>query len=840
MGKIKVKRGSGVPSGLTAWEIAYDFTNDRFYIGNTTGASVLLAYGGGGVASVNGATGAVTNIAVTNAAQTFTGIQSFTTGISASGGTFSGQLNAQNFKALAVGGDEGGQIDFGLPVTGTSLTGGVSIDVYQNRVRIFESAGTNRGVYIDLAGVSAGVGTNLVGGGGGAVSSVTGSGTGISVSPTTGSVIVQNTGVHSFNGLTGAVTGVNSVNGSTGAIIAVNSFNGRTGAVQGVSAASAGTGISLSGSTGAITITNTGVVSFNGLTGTVTGVSSVNGSTGSIAAVNSFNGRTGAVQGVSSASAGTGIALSGSTGAITITNIGVQSFNGATGAVSGVSSLDYGYGPQTGAVDITGVMFDTYNVWGYPQEFSGQAGSFLGYPALKVKSTAGPEYISIDCVQTPSNEAEMEFGGATYSTILKRASTTVGDYTVYLPENSGYLITSGGAVTSVNGATGAVTNVAFTNITNNFTTSQYITDSTSTLQLGNSSIVFDGAVGPSLISTNSNTHGIDISSPFNVIKLGDPYSSNNGTYVSIDDSNSRMSMNNSMDIYAVPNIYFTNGEYLRNSTNGRVDIMPAPAGTTHYGIYFDMTSWGFGVVMGTVRSSDGALNTGGNFRFDVPLTILNDTRFQLGSDGHYGLYRTDTGNNTAQLYALSNNANNSGAFAIVGYFDVGNANRSPGITHVNPNLYIYANGVTSANDFIRFEHNRTNGNIVSGGTTGILIQPGSGTVGISGGVSAGAFILDSTGIKNVTGTTYTFLATDNGDVLIHNNGSGSTFTIPTGLPVGFSTTVIQIGAGQVNFSPASGVTLNSFTSLRKIAGQHGSASLVSYQTDIYNLAGNLA
>jgi len=253
-----------------------------------------------------------------------------------------------------------------------------------------------------------------------------------------------------------------------------------------------------------------------------------------------------------------------------------------------------------------------------------------------------------------------------------------------------------------------------------------------------------------------------------------------------------------------------------------------------------MTSWGFGVILGTIRSSDGAKNTGGNFRFDVPITILGDNRFQLGSDGNYGLYRTDTGNNTAQLYALSNNANNSGAFALVGYFDVGNANRSPGITHVNPNLYIYANGVTSANDFIRFEHDRTNGNIVSGGTTGILIQPGSGTVGISGGLSAGAYILSSPGVKALTGTTYTFLSADNGTVLTHSNASPSTLTIPTGLPVGYSVTVIQIGAGQVTFSPASGVTMNSYTNLTKIAGQHGSASLVSYQSNIYNLAGNLA
>jgi len=42
-------------------------------------------------------------------------------------------------------------------------------------------------------------------GGGGAVSSVSGSGNGVLVSPTTGAVVVSNTGVHSFNGLTSAV-----------------------------------------------------------------------------------------------------------------------------------------------------------------------------------------------------------------------------------------------------------------------------------------------------------------------------------------------------------------------------------------------------------------------------------------------------------------------------------------------------------------------------------------------------------------------------------------------------------------------------------------------------------
>jgi len=138
---------------------------------------------------------------------------------------------------------------------------------------------------------------NTAGGGGGAVSSVSGSGNGVLVSPTTGAVVVSNTGVHSFNG--------------------------RTGAVQGVSAAVAGTGISVSGATGAVTITNIGVQSFNGLTGAVTGVASIRGLTGAVGITN-----------------GTGIGLSVSGQTMTFSNTGVLSINGVTGAVTNVAKTD--------------------------------------------------------------------------------------------------------------------------------------------------------------------------------------------------------------------------------------------------------------------------------------------------------------------------------------------------------------------------------------------------------------------------------------------------------------------------------------------------------------------
>jgi len=56
----------------------------------------------------------------------------------------------------------------------------------------------------------------------------------------------------------------------------VTTFNGKTGAIQGVTGIYAGTGISVSGNTGNVTITNVGVLSINGITGIITNVATTN------------------------------------------------------------------------------------------------------------------------------------------------------------------------------------------------------------------------------------------------------------------------------------------------------------------------------------------------------------------------------------------------------------------------------------------------------------------------------------------------------------------------------------------------------------------------------------
>jgi hypothetical protein len=66
-------------------------------------------------------------------------------------------------RMLNQGGDEGGELFLDKPVTNTSLSAGITIDIFQNKLRFFETGGSIRGVFIDIAnGASAGVGTDLL------------------------------------------------------------------------------------------------------------------------------------------------------------------------------------------------------------------------------------------------------------------------------------------------------------------------------------------------------------------------------------------------------------------------------------------------------------------------------------------------------------------------------------------------------------------------------------------------------------------------------------------------------------------------------------------------------
>jgi len=88
---------------------------------------------------------------------------------------------SQNLISNNSSGDEGGEILLAKPQTNSTIAGtGVTIDIWQNRLRFFEQGGSARGYFIDITNGGAGVSTLLSGGGGGSgtVTSIT-AGTGL-------------------------------------------------------------------------------------------------------------------------------------------------------------------------------------------------------------------------------------------------------------------------------------------------------------------------------------------------------------------------------------------------------------------------------------------------------------------------------------------------------------------------------------------------------------------------------------------------------------------------------------------------------------------------------------
>ena len=122
-------------------------------------------------------------------------------------------------------------------------------------------------------------------------------------------------------------------------------------------------------------------------------------------------------------------------------------------------------------------------------------------------------------------------------------------------------------------------------------------------------------------------------------------------------------------------------------------------------------------------------------------------------------------------------------------------------------------------------------------TSPTLVTPTLGAAAATS-ITAAAYILSSGGIQAKTAS-YTLVAADNGKIITMNVATANNLTVPASLDVGFSCTVIQLGAGQTTIV-ASGTTLNSYQGYLKISGQHGSASIVSYVSNVYNVAGSLS
>jgi len=173
---IKIKRSSvagkkPTTSDISTGELALNTKDQKLFSSN--GTSVFELASAEALANTNAFIATKTNATnpTTSGLLAHTGRATISTNLSVSGNatvtgtmTATGIVSGLELTSTNASGDEGGQINLAKPPNATT-SGGVTIDAYQNRLRIFEQGGTARGVYIDLTAAAAGVGTNLLTGG---------------------------------------------------------------------------------------------------------------------------------------------------------------------------------------------------------------------------------------------------------------------------------------------------------------------------------------------------------------------------------------------------------------------------------------------------------------------------------------------------------------------------------------------------------------------------------------------------------------------------------------------------------------------------------------------------
>jgi hypothetical protein len=421
---------------------------------------------------------------------------------------------------------------------------------------------------------------------------------------------------------------------------------------------------------------------------------------------------------VASAVAGTGISVSGATGAVTITNIGVRTFNGFTGGITFAAGTGITFTASAGTITLSTT--------------AGAVGATGATGSQGIQGVTGATGATGPTGATPTDYVA-SFNGLT-GAVTGITAGGINTFTQLNTFSAG--ISASGATFSGNikipvNTTGAVT------IGN---------DASKNLTLGSINTVGE------IVQTGTRSATLNIRQESGgIVSIGDYVGVNNVTYISVDDFGSTVNLSGTI-VQTDCNSFIVNGndlqingpistplvlanaENIKNTTNGRIDFMPGPTAASAYGLYADLTGWGYGVVMGTINSAGTLDSSPGGIRFNDTVTVMQDKFFNLISDGSHSLVMTSTGLDTLQI-AVSSGVGNSNAVAIVGNGQAaaGNANRSPVTSHTNPNLYIYRAGITSANDFIRIEHDGTNGNIVAGGTSGIKI---SGLLDVASGLSA--------------------------------------------------------------------------------------------------------
>ena len=463
------------------------------------------------------------------------------------------------------------------------------------------------------------------------------------------------------------------------------------------------------------------------------------------------------------------------------------------------------------------------------------SGGFLWISPIDGFGIKGASF-SIGFVQ--GNTGNTGNDGARGNTGNTGATGPVGDYVATYNGRTGNVQ----GVTSINGATGAITNVAFTNLGNTFSVIQVFDaglSATSGSSFNNATVYITNNTANSdpLYVQHSSSGALKVSTTgqqrSGSIRLGNATTATQNTFITQTDG--------TMTFYTG---FSTTGSNLISFSSSAINIPTGISGATFIGrvlvnsgisaaggitfnsvvnAYFGISAAGATInrlyVSGgaTVANTTGVLSL--EFNPSVPIIGGEITRLNLQMWDSIGP--------------------NSWISSIVP-----NSAQLSGLTHTLPSTQ---GTLLNTNSGVAFTAQGNTFSVRQVMNAGISASGGMtlfGTLNSYTGISAAGITSDSgyrisSGAINTQTGSYTLVGSDNGKVVTMNSGSGITLTVPTGLPIGYTTTVIRLGAGNVGISAAGGVTINSFQNQTNIAGQHAAVSLISYTTNTFNLAGGL-
>ena len=113
----------------------------------------------------------------------------------------------------------------------------------------------------------------------------------------------------------------------------------------------------------------------------------------------------------------------------------------------------------------------------------------------------------------------------------------------------------------------------------------------------------------------------------------------------------------------------------------------------------------------------------------------------------------------------------------------------------------------------------------------------TGTLDVNGSLIADVALSGAVG-SEITSTSYTLSADDRGKTLLFSSSATQGITCSSGLSVGYNSTFIQLGSGQLELSASGGVSVLNRQSHTKSAGLYAAVSVVIVSADTYILAGD--